>query len=385
MRYISLIILAMWVLPLQAQKSFRDKLIRDTRQAVIARAQRVISELPVTITAYSSARSAGDKHDFYSEGDYWWPDPADPKAPYIQRDGQSNPDNFTAHREAMIRLSRIMGALAAGYVAGGDKTYLQRALVHARAWFVDTATSMRPALLYAQAIKGRVTGRGIGIIDTIHLLEVVEALRIMEKAGIIPRDDLAAMKAWFTAYLQWMTTHPYGKDEMNATNNHGTCWVMQVASFARFTGNKTWTDFCIQRYETVLLPAQMAADGSFPQELKRTKPYGYSLFNLDAMSTICQLLSTPAHNLWQYTTNQQQNIALGMAFMYPYVQQKNSWPYGADVMYWNQWPVAQPFLVFGAAALDKEDYYRLWLSLEHDPQEPEVLRNLPVRNPLIWF
>jgi len=25
----------------------------------------------------------------------------------------------------------------------------------------------------------------------------------------------------------------------------------------------------------------MAADGSFPQELRRTKPYGYSMFNLD--------------------------------------------------------------------------------------------------------
>ena len=32
---------------------------------------------------------------------------------------------------------------------------------------------MNPNLLYAQAISGRFTGRGIGIIDTLHLVEVV--------------------------------------------------------------------------------------------------------------------------------------------------------------------------------------------------------------------
>ena len=75
---------------------------------------------------------------------------------------------------------------------------------------------------------------------------------------------------------------------MNAANNHGTCWVMQVAAFAKFTGNQKLLEFCRERYKNVLLPNQMAADGSFPQELRRTKPYGYSIFNLDAMATICQ-------------------------------------------------------------------------------------------------
>ena len=258
-------------------------------------------------------------------------------------------------------------------------------MLQARAWFEDTATRMNPSLLYAQAIKGKVTGRGIGIIDTIHLMEVVQALRIMEKAGAIPASDLQAFLNWFSTYLQWLTTHPYGKAEMNAANNHGTCWVMQVAAFARFVNNREWTDFCINRYKTVLLPAQMAANGSFPLELKRTKPYGYSLFNLDAMSTICQLLSTPENNLWKYTPDNSRNMFAGIAFLYPYVKDKNTWPYAHDVMYWDNWPVAQPFLVFGAAAFHNTDYYRLWLSLDHDPKEEEVLRNLPVRSPVIWF
>ena len=47
---------------------------------------------------------------------------------------------------------------------------------------------MNPHLLYAQAIKGRVTGRGIGIIDTLHLVEVVRAASVLGERGAIPPD-----------------------------------------------------------------------------------------------------------------------------------------------------------------------------------------------------
>ncbi|MGN7720597.1 alginate lyase family protein [Chitinophaga sp. 22620] len=352
---------------------------------IIAKAQWAMQQQPVTVAAASSPRSAGGIHDFYSEGDYWWPNPASPDSPYIQKDGQTNPDNFVAHRQAMVRFSRVVGALAAAYVAEGKKEYLEHARRHILAWFVDANTRMNPNLQYAQAIKGRATGRGIGIIDTVHFIEIAQALRIMEKAGVLRNADLAAVKSWFAAYLRWMTEHPYGKDEMNAKNNHGTCWVMQVAAFSAFLKDRQWTDFCIRRYKEVLLPSQMAEDGSFPQELRRTKPYGYALFNLDAMATVCQILSTPENDLWKYTADAGKTIGKGIAYMYPYVEDKSKWPFAKDVMYWDEWPVAHPFLLFGAAAYNNKNYFRLWEKLEHDPQVEEVLRNLPVRNPEIWM
>lgn len=355
------------------------------RADILAKAEWALQQQPVTVTAARCDRSAGGLHDFYSEGDYWWPNPVHADSPYIQKDGQTNPQNFVAHRQAMVRFSRVAGALAAAYVATGDKKYLAHALTHIRAWFVTAGTRMNPNLLYAQAIKGRATGRGIGIIDTIHFIEVAQALRIMEKAGVIPPADLAAMKEWFAAYVKWMTEHKYGIDEMNATNNHGTCWVMQVASFSKFIGDQQWQNFCIKRYKEVLLPRQMADDGSFPRELGRTKPYGYALFNLDAMATVCQILSSPGDDLWKYTATAGKTIGKGIAFMFPYVKDKNSWPFAKDVMYWEQWPVAHPFLLFGAAAYHNKNYFSLWQQLDHDPQVEEVLRNLPVRNPEIWM
>ena len=47
-----------------------------------------------------------------------------------------------------------------------SERYVRHALLHLRGWFLDPAMLMNPSLLYAQAISGRFTGRGIGIIDT---------------------------------------------------------------------------------------------------------------------------------------------------------------------------------------------------------------------------
>lgn len=364
---------------------FYGEMIRTLKKQSLEEAVWALQQAPVSVTASHCPRSAGGSHDFYSEGDYWWPDPKHPDSPYIQRDGMTNPANFTAHRQAMIRLSRIVGALATAYRLTGDAKYIGPALRHCRAWFVDTATCMNPDLQYAQAIKGRATGRGIGIIDTIQLMEVVEGLEVMEDDAVMDKPLLARIREWFTRYLQWLTTHPYGKDEMNAANNHGTCWVMQVAAFARFTSDTSLMGFCSRRYKEVLLPGQMDADGSFPRELKRTKPYGYSLFNLDAMATICQLLSTPNDDLWHHRTADGRGIEKGIAFMAPLIADKGKWPYTHDVMYWDQWPVAQPALVFGASALGQEEWFRTWQRLNHAPTNGEVIRNLPVRHPIIWL
>ncbi len=365
--------------------SFKKEVIETLRKQIAEEAEWAMQQEPVTVTAETSSRSGGGSHDFFSEGDYWWPNPAGVDSPYIQKDGMTNPDNFVAHRHAMIRFSRIVAALASAYRITGDEKYVKAALKHCRAWFVDTATMMNPNLLYAQAIKGRFTGRGIGIIDTIQLMEVVQGLMAMLNAKEMNKEDIAAIRNWFERYLQWLTTHQYGKDEMNAANNHGTCWVMQVAVFAKFTVNENLIKFCRDRYKNVLLPNQMAADGSFPQELRRTKPFGYSIFNLDAMATICQVLSDKQNDLWNYKTADGRSIKKGIEFLYPYVADKTKWPYSRDVMYWENWPVAQPFLIFGAEAFGDKEWFNAWKKLDHSPTVEEVIRNLPVRHPLIWL
>ncbi|KAA5547485.1 alginate lyase family protein [Adhaeribacter rhizoryzae] len=373
------------LVPVKPDKNLQKQATQVLKSQILTEAAWALQQQPVTVTASVSARSAGTPHDFFSEGDYWWPDPQNSEGPYIQKDGMTNPENFVAHRLAMIRFSRIVGALASAYKITNDEKYVRHALVHLKAWFTNPATLMNPNLLYAQAIKGRHTGRGIGIIDTIHLMEVAQGVMVMQNAKAFPAADLAGIKNWFGQYLTWLTTHKYGQDEMNAKNNHGTCWVMQVAAFARLTNNEEMLKFCRERYKTVLLANQMAPDGSFPLEIQRTKPYGYSLFNLDAMTMICQILSTEKDNLWSYQTQDGRSIKKGIAYLQPFVADKSKWPFKQDVMYWENWPVAQPFLIFGAVQFSENTWFNTWKKLDHHPQVEEVVRNLPIRNPVIWF
>jgi hypothetical protein len=346
------------------------------RKRVLTAAGKFLREQPVTVTASSSNRSAGGKHDFFSEGDYWWPDPNNPGGPYIQRDGMSNPDNFVDHRRYLMRLSVQVPALVAAWTITKEQRFADHAARHLNAWFVSKDTRMNPNLQYSQAIHGRVTGRGTGIIDAIHLVEVARAIEFLPRMNDV--------RAWFAAYLEWMTTHAYGIEERDTKNNHATCWVMQAASFARLTGNAEITQFVRDRFKNVLIPGQVAPDGSFPEELRRTKPYGYSLFNLDAMAAICQLLSTPQDNLWKFEMSDGRGMRKALEFMVPYIRNKSSWPHPADVMYAKEWPMRHCALLFGGLAYDRSDLLDVWKTLPADSAVDEVIRNFFIRQPVLW-
>jgi hypothetical protein len=367
------------------QNSFFKKTASVLANKIIQQADATLFEKPITVTAYSSERSKGGKHDFFSEGDYWWPDTLHPNGPYIQRDGLTNPQNFTAHRLAMIRFSKAVGNLTSAYILTKNTKYSNAAMGHLKAWFIDTATLMNPSLLYGQAITRKVSGRGIGIIDMIQMIEVAQSVVVLEKAGLINNKDIIEIKNWFTQYLKWVTTHPYGIEEREAKNNHGTCWVMQVAVFAKLVGDTSLLSYCNNRFKTVLLPSQMAPNGSFPLEIKRTKPYGYSLFNLDAMVTLAHVLSTQKENLFDFIGTGNVSIKKGIEFMFPFIANKASWPYAKDVMYFDEWPVAPISLLFGSKATNNSSWFDTWQKLEHFPTNEEVIRNTPIRNPLIWI
>ena len=355
------------------------------RARVLKAAERYLPEKPITITSSTSLRSAGGLHDFFSEADYWWPDPKNPGGPYVQRDGMSNPANFVEHRRALMRLSVQVPALVAAWELTKDERYVQHAAAHLRAWFLDERTRMNPNLQYAQAIHGRVTGRGTGIIDTIHLVEVARAIEVMEGSGALPASDLKGVRQWFADYLQWLTTSKNGIEEREAKNNHGTCWVMQVAMFARLTADEELLAYCRNRFKTQLVPNQMAADGSFPQELRRTKPYGYSLFNLEAMAAVCEILSVPGDNLWTFALPDGRSMRKAMEYMAPYIGNKKSWPLKPDVMYDNEWPMRQASLLFAGIALNRPDFIELWKKLPADSNVEEVIRNFFIRQPILWM
>jgi hypothetical protein len=355
------------------------------RKRVLDAACMVLNENPLTITEFPASQSAGGIHDYYSEGDYWWPNQQDSQAPYIQRDGMTNPDNFVKHREALFHFAKTVSTLTAAYRLTGEEQYAREAIKHVRSWFVTSSTRMNPSLLYAQAIRNKVTGRGIGIIDAIPLIEVARSIEILDGSVSMDAPTKVALLQWFKEYLTWLTHHQYGVDERDAKNNHGTWWVAQVAQIAHLVGDSARMDNCRDRFKNVLLPEQMAQDGSFPLELKRTKPYSYSIFNLEGFAAICKILSTPCDNLWNYATTDGRSMHKAMEFLYPFVFNKSLWSYSKDVMHFENLPVRNQMWLFAGLEFQEKKYLELWNHLQPDSPDQEVQRNQPLKQPVLWI
>ena len=134
-----------------------------------------------------------------------------------------------------------------------------------------------------------------------------------------------------------------------------------------------------------LLPNQMFEDGSFPLEMRRSKPYGYSLFQLDQLATVAQILSTPDDNLWNFTLPDGRSLRKAFDFMVPFIADKSKWTLPADVMFFKDRPVRHASLVFAGLAYGRPQYIDLWKRLPADPVMTEIQRNMPVRYPVLWI
>jgi len=99
---------------------------------------------------------------------------------------------------------------------------------------------------------------------------------------------------------------------------------------------------------------------------------------------VCQTLSTLEDNLWFFTLPDGRGIGAAMVFMYPFIANKKSWPSPPDVEYFDQFPVRQPSLLFAGLELSRPEYLQLWRSLNPDPTVEEVIRNYPIRQPVLW-
>lgn len=363
------------------------EMARLDRERILKLAESYLTIKPISLSDYPApADSGAGPGDFYSMGDYWWPNPNTPDGlPYVQRDGQSNPANFSVHRLLVRQLRDAVAALAAGYGITADPRYAQKAVELLNTFFVNEHSRMNPHLLYAQAIPGISKGRGIGIIDTLHLAEVPLAVEALKNSKAMTPEVLAGLKQWFADYTEWMTTHPNGLQEMNAANNHSVAFLVQLAAFARFTEDKEKLQLARERFKKIILPSQMDLDGSFPAELARTKPYGYSIFQLDNMALLCLLLSTEQDNLWDYTLPDGRGMKKAMSFLVDYLKDKSAWPYPPDIEHFEQWPVRQPCLLLAGYALNRPDYLTLFQTLNPDPADMEVRRNMAVTQPLLWL
>ena len=327
------------------------------RERILKAAEKALAQAPVSLTAFPAKLSEGGVNDFYSNGDYWWPDPSKPNGlPYIRRDGETNPENFSQHRLVVKTLRDSVAALAAAYKITGDEKYARKAAELLRVFFLDPKLRMNPNLNFAQAIPGVSLGRGIGVIDALHLIEIPAAVKALERSPAFSAGLAQDLRGWFRELAEWMVTSKNGKEEAAAKNNHAVAFYLQLAVYADFIGDQAKLAACRKQYKEVFVAKQMGLDGGFPLELARTKPYGYSIFQLDNMVLLCQVLSTKEDNLWLYTLPDGRGIRKAVAFLYPFLADKSKWTLKPDIQAWEGWPARQPSLLFAGRQVGEGTY-----------------------------
>ncbi len=262
-----------------------DPVLRPALERLTAEADQALRQPARSVMDKTRVATSGDRHDYFSFGPYWWPDPGKPGGlPYVRRDGETNPDSQVGTDHGPIKdLGQNVWVLALAYHLTGREPYAAHAATLLRAWFLDPATRMNPHLRYAQAIPGITDGRGIGIIETRYLLPALDGAALVFQSASWTKQDERGLREWLEAYNAWLRTSPNGLDESDEENNHGTWYDVQVAQLALALGHKGEAEGLIRGALAKRVSTQIEPDGRQPRELARTKPLNYSLLNLEGL------------------------------------------------------------------------------------------------------
>lgn len=273
---------------------------------------------------------SGDKKDYMSLATYWWPDPDSPTGlPYIRRDGYRNPEGDEGRFDD-IRSSRMVqdvSTLSLAWFYSQKPEYASKATEMIRVWFLHPETAMNPNLNYAQAIPGKVEGRGVGIIDTRNYVRLIDAFTLLEHSKAWKRSDTKGLKQWFSAYTEWLLESDHGQDEQAHENNHGTWYDVQLVCYASFTGN---TDLAMKTLRESSLPRieeQIDSLGKQNLELSRTKSLRYSIMNLHAFILLGKLGDRYGINFWEESSGESASLKAACDFLFSFVGRIEAWPY----------------------------------------------------------
>ncbi|MCE8014973.1 alginate lyase family protein [Halomonas sp. MCCC 1A17488] len=304
------------------------------RRSLISAADEALARGPFSVVDKKTLPPSKNPHDYWHPAPYFWPIPLPiPGLPYIRRDGKRVPgtrlyeplsDNYDRTRLQRLFDDTFVLTLAGG--VGQNERYDAHAASLVRTWFLDPETAMAPHLDYAQVRKGWNKNRGSssGIIEAKDFYYFLDAVRLLEQRGKLNQSESNTLREWLSKYLHWLCTSPQGLKERAAQNNHGTYYDLQVGAIAAFLGEDTLLRHTLRdcRFRIV---HQFAADGSQPEELKRTTTAHYCCFNLQGWIHLAQLADSCGEDLWTFEGPQGQGLRKAMEWLLSYMEKE--WPF----------------------------------------------------------
>ena len=329
---------------------------------ILSAADRYLTQPAAPLTTLPAPESPASPHDFYSD-----------------------PENFTAHRDALFALGHIVPALTSGYVITKDERYARQAIAHLRAWFITPDTALNPSLEYAQVISPAKNGRPEGVIEGLPLVEIAQSVPFLSNSESFSQADQDVVTKWFTTYLDWLNNSRNAGLARDSRDHNGSSWLLQAAACARLNPKDDRPLSALRhQFKSSTVRAQISYEGTFIRELSTPNPYRNSLFNLDLLAAACELLTTRFETVWDFELQDGPSMHIAMARHFPYMLHRGAWPYKADTAFFSELPLRRPALLFAARAYSRPEYADLWKTLPPDTTTPELDRTFPIRQPLLW-
>ena len=270
---------------------------------------------------------SGDPNDYVSLSPYFWPNPDTPDGlPYVRRDGEVNPERDDYDMPALDDFGRAVVRLGFAWYFTGDASYAEAAAERLEHFLVDPATRMNPRMAFGQFVPGESEGRHYGIIETLRLRFVCEAIAMLGDSDAMTPELDRAVRRWFGDYARWLNNSEMGVAERDGDNNHATWCKAQIAYYSAFAGDHDTAADMVRRAR-VSLEQQLEPDGRQPLELARTRALDYSEFNLRAYTELAVIGEKLGVDLWHHVGDDGQSIRRGFDFLLPYLAGRADWPY----------------------------------------------------------
>jgi len=307
--------------------------VQPAVKRLLADADKTLSMKPLSVMDKKLTPPGGSKHDYYSFGIYWWPDPSKPDGlPYIRKDGVVNPESREGNDALPFgRTNRAVEELGLAYFFSGKEAYAAKAAALVRVWYLAPETRMNPDMNHAQGIPGKNDGRGIGIIEGSTLSELMDGIALIRASDAWTEQDEAGMNQWLGSFYQWLRTSYNGLDQEGQKNNHGTYYDVLASHLALHLGKKEEARQRLQAALARRVDGQIDGSGKQPHELKRTISFSYTVYNLEAFLQLASLGEAVGVDFWKHRGPRGQGIKPAVDLLIPYADPAKPWDLGQQI------------------------------------------------------
>ena len=160
------------------------------------------------------------------------------------------------------------------------------------------------------------------------IFKALEAALLIEGSAALSKEEKQGLKHWAKDYYSWLTTSQLGLQEAASKNNHGSYYDVQALYFTLYAGYQEEAKKLAQNFVQNRLLKQIQPDGSMPEEMARTRPLFYSIYNLQAMFLVAHLAAKVEVDLWK-ANDPNHRLKAALDYLIPYTDPKTPWPYPA--------------------------------------------------------